>query len=163
MSNYVGTKKELDRIRNEYGCKGDVLFRTAIQYIVDCGRQCFEDEEWVKQQLNIVDEKHNAFDRDRKTPFIGRDFEKVIIECAVEIAKVDTYHLLIYIQKEVFLSNEGGIDYQRAVELLKKCMEQIEADEDYNNTETLGVFESLGFTDDELSAFGFEYLIEEEE
>lgn len=163
MSNYVGTKKDLDRIRNKYGCKGEVLFRTAIQYVVDCGRQCFEDEEWVKQQLNIVDEKHNAFEHDNKTPFIGRDFEKAIIECAVEIAKVNTYHLLIYIQKEVFLSNEGGIDYQRAVELLKKCMYDIEEYVNCENKLTYQEFEFLGFTDDEMEQLEFGYLLNEEE
>ena len=31
MSNYVETKKELDRIRREYGCKGDMIFRAAYE------------------------------------------------------------------------------------------------------------------------------------
>lgn len=162
MSKYAETKKELDRIRNEYGCKGEVLFRTAIQYVVDCGRQCFEDEEWVKQQLNIVDEKHDAFDRDNKTPFISRDFEKAIIECAAEISKVDAYDLLIYIQREVWLSNDG-IDYNKAIELLKKCMYDIEERESCENKLTYQAFEFIGFTDDEMELLEFGYLLNEEE
>ena len=73
--------------------------------------------------------------------------------------------MLMYIQKEVWLSG-NYIDYQRAIKLLKKCMEQIEADESYENTETLYVFQSLGFTDDEIEELGFGYVLnnnEEEE
>ena len=163
MSNYVETKKEIDRIRNEYGCKGEILFRTAIQYVVECGQQTFKDIEWVEEQLNIIDKKHNAFEREKKVSFVSRDFEKAIIECAAEVARTDTYDLLVYIQKEVWLSNDGGADYKRVVELLKYCMEQIQANEDYSKKETLNVFDSLGFTDNELEEFGYSYLFNEEE
>ena len=158
MSNYVETKKELDKIRNEYGCKGEILFRTAIQYVVDCGQQNFQDDEWVKEQLDITDKKHDAFDCEKKTPFVARDFEKAIIECAAKIAKVNTYDLLVYIQREVWLSNEG-VDYQRAIELLKQCMCDIEQRENCENKLTLYAFEDLGFTDDEMEVLDFGYLV----
>lgn len=160
MSNYVESKKELDKIRNEFGCKGDILFRTAIQYVVDCGRQCFDDEEWVKEQLDIVDKKHDAFDRDKKTPFISRDFEKAIIECAQEISRVNSYDLLVYIQKEVWLSNEG-IDYQRAIELLKSCLEWFT--DDTNSETIIENLNLLGFNDYEIEELGYGWLFEEEE
>lgn len=162
MSNYVETKKELNRIRDEYGCKGEVLFRTAIQYVVNCGQQKFQDVEWVKEQLDIVDKKHDAFDREKKTLFVGRDFEKAIIECAQEIAKVNTYDLLVYIQREVWLSNDG-IDYQRVIELLKKCMADIEESYYCNNKEVYDSFNYIGFTDDEIEEFGFGYVLNYEE
>lgn len=160
MSNYVESKKELDKIRNEFGCKGDILFRTAIQYVVDCGRQCFDDEEWVKVQLDIVDQKHDAFDRDKKTPFISRDFEKAIIECAQEIAKVNTYDLLVYIQKEVWLSGDG-IGYQRAIKLLKDCLDWFT--DDTLNERIIENLNLLGFRDDEIEELGYGWLFEEEE
>jgi hypothetical protein len=159
MSNYTETKKALDKIRSEYGCKGEVLFRTAIQYVVDCGQQHFQDEAWVKEQLEITDKKHDAFDREKKTPFMSREFEKAIIECAAEIAKVNTYELLVYIQKEVWLSNEGGISDDRAVELLKACMSNIEMWNDCQNTLTLHEFEDIGFDDDEIIELNFGYLL----
>ena len=163
MSNYVETKKELNRIRNEYGCKGEILFRTAIQYVVECGQQTFQDIEWVKEQLDITDKKHDAFDREKKTPFISRDFEKAMIKCAAEIAKVNTYDLLVYIQKEVWLSHEGGVDYSRAIELLKKCMADIEDARCCNNKDTYEAFDYIGFTDDEIEEFGFGYVFDYEE
>ena len=125
---------------------------------MDCGQQNFQDDEWVKQQLDIVDKKHNAFDREKKTPFIARDFEVAIIECAAEIAKVDTYDLLVYIQREVWLSNEG-IDYQRAIELLKNCMYDIEERENCEDRLTYQAFEKIGFTDDEIRELKFGFLL----
>lgn len=161
MSNYTESKNVLDKIRNEYSCKGEVLFRTAIQYVVDCGQQNFQDVEWVKEQLEIIDKKHDAFERENKTPFVGRDFEKAIIECAAEIAKVNTYDLLIYVQKEVWLGG-NGMDYQRAIQLLKGCMSWL--DEDINLVgDTLEAFEHIGFTDDEIAELGYEYLLNYEE
>ena len=161
MNNYVETKKELDRIRNEYGCKGEIIFRTAIQYIVECGQQHFQDLEWVNEQLGIVDKKHDAFDREKKTSFISRDFEKAIIECAWEIAKVNTYDLLVYIQKEVWLSNDGGMDYKRAIELLKSCLEWFTDDTD--NERIVENLNLLGFDDDEIESLGYGWLFEKEE
>lgn len=159
--NYQESKKELDKIRNEYGCKGEILFRTAIQYVVEYGQQLFQDLEWVNEQLDIVDKKHDTLDLEKKTPFISRDFEKAIIECAWEIAKVNTYYLLIYIQREVWLSGEG-VDYQRAIELLKNSMMWL--DEDISMVgDTLEAFYHIGFKDDEIEELGYGWLFEEEE
>jgi hypothetical protein len=42
-------------------------------------------------------------------------------------------------------------------------MEQIYANEGYNKEETLNVFESLGFTDNEIEMFGYDCLFDGEE
>ena len=159
MKDYVETKKELDRIRNEYCCKGEMIFRTSLQYIVEYGSIRFKDDKWVQSQLDLVNEKHNKAEADDKILFIGREFEIALIECARDIAKVDAYGMLVYIQKEVWLSHEGGIDYQRAIELLKDCMGDIEQREHCEDKLTLCAFEDLGFDDEELIDLGFGYLL----
>ena len=159
MKNYAETKKELDRIRNAYVCKGEMIFRTSLQYIVEYGSIRFKDDEWVQSQLDLVNEKHNKADAENKILFIGREFEIALIECAREIARVDTYEMLVYIQKEVWLSNEGGIDYQRAVELLKSCMDEIEQRENCEDKLTLYALEDIGFDDEELVELNFGYLL----
>ena len=140
-----------------------MIFRTSIQYVVEYGQRKFKNDEWVKEQLNLIDVKHDEAELEGKILWIGRDFEKALIECAAEIAAVETYNLLIYIQREVWLSNEGGIDYQRAIQLLKGCMNHIEDSEMCDNEETYYVFDEIGFTDEELEGFGFGYLINEED
>ena len=159
MKNYAETKKELDRIRNEYGCKGEMIFRTSLQYIVEFGQNKFLDDEWVQQQFDAVNEKHNKADAENKILFIGREFEIALIECTRELAKVDAYGLMVYIQKEVWLSHEGGIDYDRAVKLLKNCMEWF-ADDCCGCAETLEKFELLDFDDDEIEAMGYGYMFD---
>ena len=162
MKNYAETKKELDRIRNEYGCKGDMIFRPALQYVVEHGQYRFRHKRWVQKQLKRVDRKHNRAEKKGKTLWIGREFEKALIECASEIAKVDAYNMLVYVQKEVFLSNEGGIDYDRAVHLLKRCMNWVE--ENHSSLwETYDMFDDLGFNDEELETLGFAYLLDVKE
>lgn len=160
MNNYAESKKTLDRIRNKYGCKGEMIFRTSIQYIVEFGQNKFLDNEWVQAQLDVVNEKHNKADAENKILFIGREFEIALIECAKELANVNAYDLLVYIQKEVWLSNEGGIAYDRAVTLLKACMSNIEQWNDCRNELTLGEFEDIGFDDDEITELGFAYVLD---
>ena len=104
MSTYEESRKTLNKIRQEFGCKGDIIFRTAMQYVVEYGQSMFADEEWVNRQLMIVNEKHGTAETEGKTLWMSRDFERAIIECAVKIAPVATYDLLIYIQKEMFWS-----------------------------------------------------------
>lgn len=165
MNNYTESKRALDKIRDEYGCKGEMIFRTSLQYIIECGSLRFKDDEWVQSQLDLVNEKHNKADAENKILFIGREFEIALIECAREIAKVDTYSMLVYIQKEVWLSNDGGIDYERAVHLLKNCMSWIEEDH-ASLGEMLDTLEYMGFDDDDIEELGFAYVLdvrEEEE
>ena len=57
----------------------------------------------------------------------ARDFEKAIIECAEALSKINTYDLLIYIQKELWLGGDG-IDYQRAIKIMKGCIAWVLAD-----------------------------------
>lgn len=163
MNNYAETKKELDRIRNEYGCKGEMIFRTSLQYIVEFGQNKFLDDEWVESQLDVINEKHNKADAENKILFIGREFEIALIECAKELANVSAYNLLVYIQKEVWLSNEGGIDYDRAVNLLKGCMSNIEMWNDCQCGMTLNELEDIGFEDEEVEELGFGYLLSSRE
>ena len=103
---YTESKKKLDSIRQKYGCKGEVLFRTAIQSVVEYGQYMFNDEEFIADQLRQIDDRHDIAEAQGKWLFMTRDFEKEIINCAKELANINTYDLLIYIQREVWLG--GG-------------------------------------------------------
>lgn len=157
---YEENKKILDGIRNKYACKGEMIFRTSIQYVIEYGQIKFNDDEWVESQLEQVDNKHDEAEADGKILWIGREFEKELIQCAREISQVNAYDLLVYIQKEVWLSNEGGMDRQRAITLLKACMSNIEMWNDCQCGLTLGEFEDIGFDDDEITELGFGYVLD---
>jgi hypothetical protein len=159
---YQESKTTLNKIRDDYSCKGDILFKTALQVVVESGQHLLQDALWVQTQISAINAKHNVAEQEGKILFIGRDFEVAIVECAAKIAKIPVMDLLQYVQKEIWLSGEG-MDYQRAIELLKRCMGQIEANEDYDHTEMLNVFYSLEFQDYEIEELGYGWLFEEEE
>ncbi len=165
-NNYSAQKKELDRIRSEYGCKGDILFRTAIQCLIEYGTNSLLEDLSYEHLKNEINKRHNDAEAEGRILWITRDFELAILECAREIAEhADIYNLLIYIQKEVWLSHEGGIDYETAVKLLKNCMSWIEEDH-ASLGEMLDTLEYIGFNDDDIEALGFAYILdvrEEEE
>ena len=157
---YKESKMMLNKIRDDYGCKGEVLFRNALQYVVECGYRLLQSSSWVSVQLHNIDAKHDEAEKENKILFIGRNFEKAIVECAAEIAKVPIIDMLQYVQKEVWLSGEG-IDYQRVVELLKSCLDWFTDDAfDVRIIENLNL---LGFRDDEIEELGYGWLFEEEE
>lgn len=162
MSNYAESKKTLDKIRSEYGCKGDVLFRTAIQCVVEYGTNSLLDD-WNYEHLRSdINERHDAAESECRLLFISRDFELAILECAREIAMVNIYDLLVYIQKEVWLSGDG-LDYQRAIELLKNCIYDIEERENCEDKLLLQALDNIGFYDSEIEELGFGYLLNTEE
>lgn len=161
MSNYVESKKALDKIRSEYGCKGDLLFRTAIQTVVEYGTNSLLDD-WNYEHLKgDINERHDNAEAEGKNLWITRRFELAILECAREIAEVDIYDMLMYIQREVWLSGDG-IDYQRAIELLKNCLNWF-ADDCCGCAETLEKFELLDLNDSEIEELGYGYILDAEE
>ena len=166
--NYTESKKKLDAIRQEYGCKGEVILRTAIQMIVENGQNSFKDENWFEDQMDFIDERHDSAESVGKILFMTRSFEKALMECARELAQIETYDLLTYIQREVWLGGGevGEPDYQRALEIIRNCLY-------YNGdcysayredvSETLRKFREMELTDDEIAYFGWEYLFDVEE
>lgn len=157
---YKESKATLDKIRDEYACKGEVLFRASLQYVIECGHNLLRDQLWVQTQLSKINANHDEAEKRGKVLWITRDFEKAIVECAAEIAEVPPMDMLQYVQKEIWLGGDG-MDYQRAIHMLRKCMDWIE--DEFDKAETLDTFQYLGFEDEELEELGFGYMIEEEE
>lgn len=150
----------LNAIRQKYTCKGDIIFRTSIMNVVDCGQQSYNNEEWCNEVIKEIDERHNKAEAEGKWLFMTRDFEKTLLECSKEIASVNTYDLLKYIQKYAFIGGEvGELDYQDAIDLLKVCMIHIE-DSQYVKGDALDVLQNLGFDDEQISYLGFDHLFE---
>jgi len=165
MNNYTESKQKLDKIRAKYICKGDVIFRTAIQYVVECGQNAFRDEAWYEDQLNAIDDRHDAAEAVGKILFMTRSFEKAIFQCANELAHVETYDLLIYVSREIYLGGDG-IDYQRAMQIIRDCLCYIAdcyGSYRLDEEETLAKFRNIDLTDEEIEYFGWGELLDCEE
>ena len=165
---YVESKRKLNAIRQKYGCKGDIIFRTAIQYIVEHGQYNFRDENWFRACIENVDEKHNLAEQTGRCLWVTRDFEKELLKCAKELAEINTYDFLTYIQREVWLGG-GEVDepdYQRAIEIIRNCLCYIhDAYGAYSSDcyETLQKFRQMDLSDEEIAYFGWEYLFDVED
>ena len=166
--NYEESKKQINKIRQEYGCKGEVIFRTAIMTLLDYGRYQFSDEEWYAEQIAEIDARHDEAEAEGKWLFMTRNFEKAIMECTNELAQVHAMDLLVYTQREVWLGNGevGEPDYQRALQIIRNGMCYI--DDVYgcyrsDAVATLRKFREMDLTDDEIVYFGWEHLFDVEE
>ena len=163
MSNYAETKKTLDIIKSSYSCAGDLIFRTAIQYVVELGTSNLLDD-WTYEHLKgDINERHDVAEAEGKLLFISRNFELAIIECAREIAQVNIYDLLMYIQQEVWLGGDG-ISYKRALEIIGSCLMFAAENDCCNNEERLNWFQcNFDLTDEEIEELGFGWVFEKEE
>lgn len=159
MDNYIESKKQLNKIRAKYACKGNVLFRTSIQYIVEYGQQFFRDSKWVQEQLNEIDARHDEAERNGKHLWTGRAFEKALIECAAELAAIETYDLLVYIQREVYLGG-NGISYQRVLNIIKNCLDWICDDSEDLSSAYEKITNEINIDDYELEELGFGHLFD---
>ena len=108
-----------------------------------------------------IDEKHDKAEKEGKILFCTREFEKALIDCAVALSEVHTYDLLIYIQREVWLGGDG-IDYRRAIQLLKNCVD-FEIEDTYELSYARDELMEMGFREDELVELGYEVLFDDEE
>lgn len=170
MAAYVDSKKKLDKIRSKYGCKGEIIFRTAIQILIDAGKCTILDPAWYQTEMDDIDARHDKAEADGKFLFMTRDFEKSIYECAKDLCEVDTYDILTYIQREVWLGGGeiGEPDYQRALQIIRNCLcytaDRYGAYECESDV-ALYKFREMELTDEEIEYFGWGYLfdIEEEE
>ena len=161
MNNYSESKKKLDAIRDKYGCKGEVIFRTAIQYVVEHGQSMLSDEAWQEHFIFNIDKRHDEAEAEGKILFITRDFEKAILECAKEIAQIEPYDFLIYIQREIYLGGDG-ISYQRAMELLRGCLDYC-GNNTYEIMYTLEMAAEMGFEENEIEELGYGYMLKEDD
>lgn len=162
MSSYTESKKKLDAIRDKYGCKGEVIFRTAIQYVIEHGQSMLSDEAWQEHFIFNIDKRHDEAEAEGKILFCTRNFEKAIFECAFELAQIEPYDFLIYIQREIYLGGDG-ISYQRAIELLTACIESIYENHSEDCYYTLEDLRCSDFSDDELKELGYGFLIDVED
>lgn len=72
MSNYTESKQKIDAIRREYGCKGDLIVRTAIQNLVDYGKCTLLDPGWYQSTMDEINNRHNHAEKEGKFLFCTR-------------------------------------------------------------------------------------------
>lgn len=160
--NYTEAKNYIEKLRSEYNCKGDLIFRCAVQNVIEYGVVPLTQNLAMEDWLSEIDHRHDKAEADGKILWIGRDFEKAITECTFKLAKVGSMNLMMYIQREVWhQDHRGEISYDRAIRLLRDMINYMNYDDEDNVV--LQKLEDIGFDEDEIRELGFGYLFEEEE
>ncbi len=161
--NYTEAKNYIEKLRSEYCCKGDLIFRCAVQNVVEYGVVPLTQNLTVEDWISDIDRRHDEAEAEGKVLRIGRDFEKAMAECTFKLAKVGSMNLMMYIQREVWHQDHfGEISYDRAIELLKDFI-SYGLDYDDPSEELLNNLYDIGFDEEEIRELGFGYLFEEEE
>ena len=151
---------KMTKIRQKYGCKGDVLLNTAIQMLMEAGTENLKDEDYMRGVMNHVNAMHDKAEQQGKCLWVSREFEVALWECAAELATLELPEILAYIQTEMCWFATSAMSYQRARELLNSCVD--ECLEGYYE-DCLDALERIGFHDEEIEQVGYGYLLETEE
>jgi hypothetical protein len=151
MKMYIESKKKIDEIRRN----DEILFRMAISHLMDVGIRHLTNE--------LVEETcEDIMKQDDSKAFITNEYKCDILRKAYELAQIPHIDLLVYIQREVdYDVHDNGMNYSRAMELLKNCVNWIEMQYEDDAT-ALDRLENLEFEEEDLVAVGLDYLIEEE-
>lgn len=158
---YAESKVKLDDIRsNNHLREREIIFRTAILYVVECGQQTFKNEDWLQKQVDDVHIRHDIAEFEGKHLMMTRDFEIEILKCAAKIAEINTMDLLMYLQREIWFGND--IDYKRAIDLLRGCLHYFISDT-YEIEYALNEAYDAGFSDYEIEELGFGCMLDIEE
>ena len=153
--------EQINSIRSKYNCAGDLIFNTALQIIIELGQCTVLNPAWYDTEMKDIDARHDAAEKENKTLIMTRDFEKAILECAKELAQINPYDFLIYIQREIYLGGDG-ISYQRAIDLLRGCLDYC-GNNTYEIMYTLEMAQEMGFDETEIEELGYGYMLGEEE
>lgn len=146
MNNYAESKQKIDAVRNKCG---EIMFRMAISHLMDVGIRHLTEE-------NVEETCKEIMQHDDSKAFMTNEFSCNLVRMAYELAQVPHTDLLVYIQREVVYDVfDGGLSYERAVQLLKNCLDWIEEDQ----LDTLDTFEYLGLEEDEIESLGYAYLL----
>lgn len=152
MNNYAESKKKINSIRNKCG---EIMFRMAISHLMDVGIRHLTEE-------NVEETCKEIMQKDDSKAFMTNEFSCGLVRMAYELAQIPHTDLLVYIQREMAYDVFDGMpSYERAIHLLKGCMNWIEGD--INCAETLDNFEWIGFDDDEIEALGWGYVLDVKE
>lgn len=155
---YKETNETMHELTKEYG---EIVVRTAINYLIDVGAKNFTEENitYTKEQIQA---EHNKMSQEGKTPFMTADFECNILDCANKLSQLDKTELLVYVQEN--LSYEVGqntIDKQRLQVLLENSLSLLN-EKAYNIEEFVDLLYECGFTDDEIEKIGYGNCLEKD-
>lgn len=138
----IYSKQQISSIRNKYDSAGGIIFKTAICYLFEYGREKIRGED----ENAIVFENPALFHL------------KGVYNCALELSNISVSDILEYIQTSDLFYELGELTYPRLFRIASSLLSRIDMDKaDRADTyETLSLF----LTDREIRLLGGEYILD---
>lgn len=95
----------INKIKQKYDCKGELIFRSALSVLFDYGQERCGNIDWVNDNKELTKKNHREAEEQGRHLIISEKFEIAIIDCAYELAQLNSLELMKYIQTEMHILN----------------------------------------------------------
>ena len=158
---YKETEKTIKEFANKYG---DIVVRSAFTYMIDVGKEHFNDET-VKEIKEDIIAECRAIEAKGNTPLATADFQCKIVDVAYELSKLPTFELLVYVQENMYIDvGQETISKDRLKVLLENSLDYINQDVEYDPIRFVEeTTQALDIDEEELEMLGYDEAVEKYE
>lgn len=158
---YKETEKTIKNFENEYG---EFVVRSAFIYMIDVGKENFNDatvceiKENIKAECREIEARGNV-------PLATAKFQCEIVDVAYELSKLPTMELLVYVQENMYIDvGQKAISKNRMNILLNNSLDYINQDMEYDPIRFVEeTMDCLGIDEEELETLGYSSEVEKYE
>ncbi len=155
---YKETEKTIKEFENKYG---DIVVRTAFTYMIDVGKEHFNDET-VKEIKEDIIAECRAIEAKGNTPLATADFQCKIVDVAYELSKLPTFELLVYVQENMYINvGQETVSKNRLAKIANVALDYMYEEIAYNSKEFMDICNNYEIDEEELIALGWEDVINE--
>lgn len=156
--NYKEIEKTIKNFENKYG---ELVVRSAFTYMIDVGKENFNDATVCKIKENIKSECREI-EAKGNVPLATAEFQCGIVDVAYELSKLPTMELLVYVQENMYIDvGQKTISKERLKKLINVALDYMYEDVSYNANEFIDICNNYDIDDEELIGLGWENVVNE--
>lgn len=150
---YKETENNIKNLENKYG---ELAVRSAFTYMIDVGKEHFNNDTVNKIKENIKADCREIEARGN-VPLATAEFQCGIVDVAYELSKLPTLELFVYIQENMYIDvGQETISKSRMNILLGNCLDYINQDMEYDPIRFVEeTMDCLGINEEELETLGY--------
>lgn len=158
---YKETENNIKNLENKYG---ELAVRSAFTYMIDVGKEHFNNDtvneikENIKADCREIEARGNV-------PLATAEFQCGIVDVAYELSKLPTLELFVYIQENMYIDvGQETISKSRMNTLLSNCLDYINQDMEYDPIRFVEeTMLEVGIDEEELETLGYSDEVEKYE
>ena len=155
---YKETENNIKNLENKYG---ELAVRSAFTYMIDVGKEYFNNEtvneikENIKAECRKIEARGNV-------PLATAEFQCGIVDVAYELSKLPTLELFVYIQENMYIDvGQETVSKNRLTKIANVALDYIYTDVFYKPNEFMDICNNYEIDEEELIALGWEDVVNE--